>query len=543
MSLASSSRAAAPRLHDGFLASAARWGDRPALLLGARQWTYAEVGSFAHRIATTLASASHSPARVGIFARRSLTSYSAVIGALLTGASFVPLNPTLPTARLQAIISAAGLAAIVTERSLFGTLAGVLGRGAGARLPVVVTDEPDIAIEWHGTGDRHPGGSAPRAPRTDGRDDTAYILFTSGSTGTPKGVPISHANVASFLDTNLARYVPTPDDVFSQTFEQSFDLSIFDIFMAWNSGAALCALTSTELLAPLEVVRSQGITVWFSVPSVVAMQMKLGALEPRTLPSLRLSLFCGEPLPWEYAEAWQQAAPGSVLENLYGPTGLTIACAAHRWDHARSPAECHNGIVPIGRPYDTLRSRVIDGQLRAVAAGQGGELVVAGPQTFAGYWMNPAATEAAFVDLPDGGGSLTRFYRTGDLVRVLPGGDLAFVGRSDQQVKVGGHRIELGEVETALRTLPGVVEAAAYAWPLDGTVAEKLVAVVSGTGLTDSAVRSQLRQLLPAYMVPKAVWLVDEMPRTVSGKLDRRALAATVTELAAGPVDAAAHAG
>ena len=200
-------------------------------------------------------------------------------------------------------------------------------------------------------------------------EDLAYLLFTSGSSGRPKGVPVTHRNIRSFLDTNLARYRFTPQDRLSQTFDQTFDLSMFDLFMAWESGASVCVVQPIELLAPARAVERLGISVWFSVPSVANRLLDQAALLPGSLPGLRWSLFCGEALPRATAEAWQAAAPGSVLENLYGPTELTVACAVYRWDDGHSPAQCVNGVVPIGRIYPGLAFRVLDGARRDVAPG------------------------------------------------------------------------------------------------------------------------------------------------------------------------------
>ncbi|HEV7369279.1 amino acid adenylation domain-containing protein [Arenibaculum sp.] len=501
------------RLHEGFLRSATRWPDRTALRIGAESWTYSDVGQLAGNIAEGLRAAAHAPRRVGICARRSIGSYAGTLGALLAGAAFVPLNPTLPAARLRSIVDIADLDAILCDGQTAGSMRDLLADHP-APPPIVETDGGSVDVVRSGKG---------RA--TDERaGDIAYILFTSGSTGTPKGVPISHGNVTSFLKTNLDRYGVTENDVLSQTFEQSFDLSIFDIFMAWSAGATLCGFTPAELLAPLGVARARQLTVWFSVPSMVAMQMKLGLLTPDSLPSLRLSLFCGEPLPQEYAEAWQRAAPGSVIENLYGPTELTIACAAHRWEPRTSPALCANGIVPIGRPYDGLSFEIVDEDLVPAGRGQVGELAVAGPQTFSGYWRNPEADAAAFYEKEASTGERRRYYRTGDLVRELPGGDITFVGRRDHQVKINGHRIELGEVEAALRDQDGVVEAVAFAWPPSPAVAERIVAAVSGNGIDGDALRTRLRSTLPGYMLPALVEVIEAMPRTSSGKLDRRAV-------------------
>jgi amino acid adenylation domain-containing protein len=526
-------------LHAGFVASAARWPDRPAVLLGSERWSYAQIDAAARRLAAGLLTLSGAPKRVGILARRSQVSYTGVLGALLAGAAFVPLNPTLPPARLRTIVDAAELDAIVCESQYLSLLRSLL-EGRASPPPVLLADAKLSSV---GTieGVRmldHEGVRAAgllRAPMPVAPDDTAYLLFTSGSTGIPKGVPVSHANAASFLTVNLARYSLEPDDVLSQTFEQSFDLSVFDLFMAWSAGASLCGFTPTELLAPLSVIQSQGITVWFSVPSVIAMQLRLGLLLPGSLPTLRLSLFCGEPLVRAHAQAWQEAAPLSVLENLYGPTELTIACAAHRWDRASSPGLCLNGIVPIGRVYETLSSRIVDEELKPVAPGECGELCVAGPQTFAGYWRNSEATAAAFFESAEGDGPPARFYRTGDIVRELSGGDIVFVGRRDHQVKLGGHRIELGEIEAALCAQPGVVEVAAFAWPPDSTPVEKIVTAVSGEALNGEALRIRLRGVLPAYMVPSKIDVVEVMPRTSSGKLDRRALSDVLAKAARQP--------
>ncbi|WP_316224622.1 MULTISPECIES: amino acid adenylation domain-containing protein [unclassified Bradyrhizobium] len=524
-------------LHAGFIAGATQWADRPALLQGDAHWTYAAVDAAARRLAAGLLTVCQAPKRVGILARRSFTSYTGVLGALFAGAAFVPLNPTLPVARLRAIAEAAELDAVIAEGKYI-TLLNSLRDGRLSQAPVLVADASRRGVQI-GDGARlldrdDLAAIAPlQTPVSVAAGDLAYILFTSGSTGAPKGVPISHANAAAFLNVNLARYAIKPEDVLSQTFEQSFDLSVFDIFMAWSAGASFYSFTPTELLSPLAVVQSRRITVWFSVPSAIAMQLRLGSLLPGSLPSLRLSLFCGEPLARAHAEAWQAAAPASVLENLYGPTELTIACAVHRWDRDSSPALCASGLVPIGRLYEPLSWQIVGPEFQTVAKGEVGELCVAGPQTFAGYWRNPDATAAAFFETTDSDGKSVRFYRTGDLVREHAGGELLFVGRRDHQIKLAGHRIELAEIEAALRAQPNVVEAAALAWPPNAAVVEKIIAAASGDGLDGETLRQQLRGVLPAYMVPARIDIIESMPRTSSGKLDKRGvseLLATASE-------------
>ena len=242
----------------------------------------------------------------------------------------------------------------------------------------------------------------------------AYLLFTSGSTGQPKGVMVSHRNVLSYLDTVVPRYGINEQDRCSQTFDMTFDLSVHDMFATWEKGACLCCPTYKALIKPGAFIVDAKLTVWFSVPSVAVFMKKLGMLKPGMYPALRLSLFCGEALPLEIAKSWAGAAPNSVIENIYGPTELTIACTAYRWENARSPSECEHGIVPIGRPFAGLEARVIDEQLREVEAGGDGELIMGGSQLALGYWQDTEKTAAAFVTLPE---SDKVFYRTGDRVR------------------------------------------------------------------------------------------------------------------------------
>jgi amino acid adenylation domain-containing protein len=515
-------------LHAGFLRSAARHPEALALWIGDRRRTYAEVEDRARRWASALGQAvGDRPGRVGIFAYRSEVSYVGVLASLFSGAGFVPLNRTFPAERTRRMIELADLDAIIVDQGPLPALRAAL-EGLPSPPPVLFPEgaTPSSLPTGVRVVDRdsldavRPLSSLPEVAG----DDLAYLLFTSGSTGQPKGVPIAHANVDHFLRVNQARYRITPEDRLSQTFDQTFDLSVFDQFMAWGGGACVCPLQPMELLSPFGSVRSKGITVWFSVPSVAALLLKKGLLKPGSLPGLRRSLFCGEPLTRAIAEAWQAAAPDSIVENLYGPTELTIACSVYRWDPRRSPSECVDGVVPIGRVYETLHDLVVDEDLRPVADGEPGELCVAGPQTFAGYWRAPDRTAASTLRRHVPGHGERTFYRTGDRVRRSGDGHYLYVGRADHQVKVHGYRVELGEVEAALRRDSGVVEAVALGWPTEGGTAQGIIAFVSGRGVEPANLTDSVRGLLPTYMVPRAIHAVDAMPLNSNGKIDRIAL-------------------
>jgi amino acid adenylation domain-containing protein len=368
-------------------------------------------------------------------------------------------------------------------------------------------------------------------------DDIAYLLFTSGTTGEPKGVGVTHANALHYLDVMQARYGLTPDDRCSQTFDQTFDLAVHDLFMTWNAGACLYAMQPIELLAPTRFIAKHELTCWFSVPSAPALALKKNLLKPGSMPSLRLSLFCGEPLPATTAVAWQAGAVNSVVENIYGPTELTIACFAYRWDPETSPAESVNGVVAIGRPLPGLGALVVDDALRPVAAGEVGELLVCGPQTTPGYWRDQKKTAERFVEVAVSDTRRKRFYRTGDRVVEQSTGNYAYIGRVDHQIKVLGFRVELAEVEAALLAQPGVTQAVAIGWPVEDGRALGIVGFVGGDVTAPDTMRQGLATTLPDYMVPSRVLVVDEFPLNANGKVDRKQLA---EQLAAGQPEAGA---
>jgi amino acid adenylation domain-containing protein len=357
-------------------------------------------------------------------------------------------------------------------------------------------------------------------------DDPAYLLFTSGSTGTPKAVLVAQANLRAFLDAASSRYGFTENDRFSQTFNLTFDLSAFDMFAAWEAGACVCCPSDKTLLNPARFIRDSNLTVWFSVPSIALFMRRLGTLKPESFPSLRWSLFCGEALPVDVAREWADAAPTSTLENLYGPTEATIACTSYRWEPDTSPAESELGIVPIGEPFGETSTLVVDEHLDEVTPGEPGELLLRGPQVVPGYWEDDDATSASFVSV-DG----RTHYRTGDRVRRAgERGPLLFRGRADTQVKMLGHRVELGEIEAAMREEAGTPSVAAIDWPRSEVGAAGIAAFVGDTGVDLGALRERLTARLPSYMVPRELRALPELPRNTNGKCDRNALVRLLEE-------------
>jgi len=529
---ATDNQVAPDHLATGFLRSANAHPERPALVVGGEFLTYEELRRRASVLASVLLERTpgEDPPWTAVFAHRSLTAFAGVLAALLRGHGYVPLNRTFPVGRTRTMLERSGCRALVVDAQSADQLPELLAE-AREELLVVAPDLPDASelagrLPGHtvlGARDLPEDAEVPQlVPPSE--DAVAYLLFTSGSTGQPKGVLVAHRNVTPFVRTMADRYGIGPDDRCSQTFDLTFDLSVFDMFVTWERGASLHCLPDKTLLKPGGFIRDNELTVWFSVPSVAMFLRRLGMLKAASYPSLRWSLFCGEALPVEIAEAWALAAPNSIVENLYGPTEATIACTAYRWDGARSREESRLGLVPIGRPTPGMAAAVVGPDLAEVGAEEEGELLVAGPQVTLGYLDDPVRTDAAFVRPP---GNAALHYRTGDRVVRSRSGDLHYVGRVDNQIKVHGHRVELGEVEAVLRDVLGVDEVVALGWPVTESGAGGVVAFVVGNGSTDvSATRAAVAARLPEYMVPRTVHTLAELPLNANGKFDRAALRA-----------------
>ena len=516
-------------LHDGFLRSAAAVPDRPALEVEGRTLTFAALRDRAAALAATLehAAPDADPPLTAVFAYRTETAFAGVLGALMRGHGYVPLHPRFPIDRTRTMLERASCAAVIVDTAAAEQLDELL---AGIERPLALVlpehdDVTDFAARWPAhtfIGANDLRSASELSPREVDVNAIAYLLFTSGSTGIPKGVMVAHRNVSAFIDVMVERYAITHEDRFSQTFDMTFDLSVFDMFVAWERGACVCCPQEKELMTPGRFIREAGITLWFSVPSSAVFMKKLGMLKPESYPGLRLSLFCGEPLPAETARSWAAAAPNSIVENLYGPTELTIACTLYRWDDERSPEEAALGVVPIGAPYPGMSAIVVDEELREVPPGEDGELLLTGPQVTLGYWRDPEKTAAAFVVPP---GYDRVHYRTGDRVRKpLGSGPLTYRGRVDHQIKVLGHRVELGEVEAAIREASGADGVVAVGWPPTPAGAGGVVAFIGELEHDVPAIVDQLRRRLPAYMVPREIRLMAELPLNDNGKFDRKAL-------------------
>lgn len=445
--------------------------------------------------------------RIGILSNHRIETYLAVLASVLGAHTFVPLNPKFPVARLRSIVDLAAIDVIlgdVTTRPVFDELS-----------PDVAFLDMSTVVD--GAADASPAGEdaswiSLQLAREVDPSDTVYVMFTSGSTGQPKGVPVSYGNLLSYVDGLTALVEIPAASRFSQFFDLSFDLSMHDIFVAQRTGGVLVAPTAVDLMMPAAYVSRERIDIWFSVP-VLGAQLG-GSPKKDADPGLACILFCGEALPMETVIACRPwLRPGGTMWNLYGPTEATIAfTASNVTDSVRM-----SGNASIGTAFGVNRTALLadDGAVvEAPATGAEGELLLGGPQVFAGYSTD---APSPFVDGPTG-----RFYRSGDLVRIDDEG-IYFRGRVDSQVKFRGYRIELGEIEVAARAVFGLKTVAAVIQG-EHTAARIVLYYVVGEA-AETPQPKMLEGTLPKYMVPSEFVGMDSLPVNQNGKIDRRALA------------------
>ncbi|MEU0563691.1 amino acid adenylation domain-containing protein, partial [Dactylosporangium sp. NPDC006015] len=459
--------------------------------------SYGEVDARANRLARWLIGRGvGAESVVAVAMLRSVDLIVGLLGVLKAGAAFLPIDPELPAERALFMIADAGAACVVTDDVSAGMLPGfgvpVVNVADVSGLP---GDDPGVRV----------------LP-----EQAAYVIYTSGSTGVPKGVVMSHAGIVNSFRWLLGEYgLKAPSRVMQKT-PISFDVSVWDLFWPLVQGATMVLARPGGHREPgylVDLVRRERVDSLHFVPSMLqAFLAEPGAAE---CVSLRQVLSGGEALTEALRDKFYEVLPGARLHNTYGPTEAAVTT---------STGDCgpDGGVVTIGPPMINVRAYVVDSRLRPVPAGVAGELYLAGAQLARGYTGRAALTAERFVADPfDEGG---RLYRTGDVVRWTTDGELVYVGRVDEQVKIRGFRIEPGEIEAVLATHPEVARVAVIARE-DSPGDKRLVAYVVGA-VDGPGVRAYAAERLPEYMVPSATVILEALPLTSNGKLDRKALPA-----------------
>ncbi|GAA2431224.1 amino acid adenylation domain-containing protein [Streptomyces mauvecolor] len=493
-----------------FAAQAARTPDALAVVGGGTTFTYAELDARANRLAHRLVDLGVRPdAPVALLMERGPDLVTAILAVLKAGGGYVPLRADFPADRLRWITAQAG--------------AAVLLRDPASAHVAFEHDATELLLDEEAFAGR-PGGD-PAVPLSG--DHLCYVMYTSGSTGTPKGVAVTHRDVTSFA-TDRSWHDHDEHRVLLHS-PHSFDAATYELWAPLLNGGTVVVAppgpNDTHDLA--ELISEYDVTGLFLTAALFDL---VAAERPECLGTVRELGTGGDVAPPKAVHRILEANPGITVRNLYGPTEATVAATAHP---VRSVTDVGQ-VVPIGRPLDNSRAYVLDGELRPVPAGVVGELYIAGAGLARGYLGRPDLTAERFVACPFGGVG-ERMYRTGDLARWNREGELVFAGRADDQVKIRGFRIELGEVESALASFPGAAQALVVVRE-DRPGDKRLVGYMTGTGLDVAEVHAFLTGRLPAFMVPSAIVVLDALPLTGNGKVDRKALPApTAATTAEGP--------
>ncbi|WP_375772168.1 amino acid adenylation domain-containing protein [Archangium gephyra] len=513
---------AAPRhhstcVHDLIAAQAASSPDATAVISDEGVLTYRQLDRRANQLANHLASRGVRPGDfVAVQLERGLDLPVVLVGILKAGAAYVPIDPQAPAARRESILGATRARVLVTHTALYDTS----GLDAARRLDV---DTPEV---WDGV------PATPPAVHV-GPEDLIYALFTSGTTGEPKGVLLEHGGISNTLTWMVREYGFSAADRMLQQAPYTFDAAVLELFLPLISGGSVVLARPGGQRDPrylVETVRDREVTMLFLVPSMLRYVLDEPGLAKCR--ALRHVLCGGEALSRELAERFftRLAVP---LHNLYGPTETSILVLT--WTCRSDDSRAH---VPIGTPIDHVVAHVLDDTARPVPAGEAGELVIGGVSLARGYLGDPDLTAQRFIFAPAVAPG-TRLYRTGDRVRKHPDGTFEFLGRLDEQVKIQGNRIELREIESLLRKVPKVRQAAVVVEYATATGHPHLVAYLETTDgpVQLRELRAHLSRHLPGYAIPSRFKLAERLPLSAHGKLDKGALAHQATVPLAGETE------
>ena len=488
-------------VHQLFEEQVQRAPDRVAVHCGREKLSYRELNLRANQLARCLRRMGVGPeVLVGIFMERSLETLVGLLAVLKAGGAYLPLNPEYPPERISFIIEDSHTRVVLTKSDLLARLPDTAARA--------ICLDADWSIISRERGEDLPARAIPA--------NLAYVIYTSGSTGRPKGVLITHRGVTNMIEASIMLFEVTSSSRILQMASLSFDASVLEIFMALLGRATLYLMSRDAIASGTELaqaLRDHAITTIAITPS------QLDLVPDEEYPTLHSIILGGEACSAEIAGRWSR---GRRLFNAYAPTEATVYATA------RQCAETERRVPPLGRPISNMQIYLLDQQLRPVPIGIIGEIHIGGVGLARGYLNQPGLTGERFVPDPFSRTPGARLYKTGDLARFRSEEEIEFVGRADQQVKVRGFRIELGEIETVLSQHPAVREAVVVVRE-DASAGKRLIAYVVAheeSPPTTSELRSYLKERLPDYMLPSAFVMLDILPLTATGKIDRNILPA-----------------
>ncbi len=527
-------------LHDLISYSANCWPESTAIQEKDASLTYQELDSSTTKIANLITQTGvQRGQRVGLLTHKSIAAYMGIYGILKSGCAYVPLDRRAPADRLSYICNDCQIDTLIITKPVWSKLKQILANKNGIKSIIILDNSEPEQLERIAVltlADVNSQQNKPIQKFNIVDSDLAYILYTSGSTGKPKGVMISHHISMSFVSWSCGHTSLTTNDRVSGHAPLHFDLSIFDIFATAMVGATLLPVPDGASTFPtrlLDWMIYNRISVWYSVPSILSMMAQNPKFETISYPDLRLIIFAGEVFPVPYLKRWLTCLPELTFMNWFGPTETNVITSYT----VTIPADKLLNPIPIGRTTTNADLYCLDENGDIVTEpGKSGELFARGPCVALGYWADDEKTMAKFLTNQNKAYLKDWAFKTGDIVSLDNNGDFIFQGRNDHLVKSRGYRIELGEVEAAYYQQETVREVAVIPF-VDELIGNKLVAFIAThnssqeiypnskqESLEKTLVNKLITEILPSYMIPVATEILDVLPKTSNGKVDRQSL-------------------
>lgn len=482
-----------------------KFNAKESFVIDEKSYTYGELAQKISNVRNLLESLY--PAKneiIGVITYNDFETYATIYALWFSGFCFLPVNPLFPVSRNESALKQASVRYILSSKPSTD----------------LIPENLDLGFYLTGNLSNSPINLS---IASFSETDLMYILFTSGSSGIPKGVPINRKNlnglVNGFFDIG---YTLNEEDKFLQMFDFTFDISVLCYVLPLCVGASVhtIPLDSIKFFAIYQMLEKQNITVAVMVPSVISF---LRPYFPKiNLPHLKYSFLSGEALYNEVVAEWSKCVPNAIIQNYYGPTEATIECLYFTWNELTQAEKTYNGIISIGKTFGDSKAVILADDGTIITDREKGELCISGNQVTTGYLKLPEKNKTAFISL-NYEGKDAQFYRTGDLVYRDNDGDYMYCGRIDNQVQVQGYRVELGELEHHAKTIAGNIQAAAIAKE-KGAGNTQLFLFLENCKVNHAIISKHLQQVLPHYMQPAKIIMLDTFPLTTSGKINRNQL-------------------
>ena len=502
-----------------------------AIVMGDQRLTYRQLDNQSDKLASLLIYSGCKPGdRVALMLPKEPQTIVCLLAVMKAGCIYVPVDINNPADRLAKMMSQTKPAITLASSASSVLLSQMATTSSAGNLPQIgwmddyLPEGFPYPIAF--TKDDVNSKIIPEYTRVGDLSDIAHILYTSGSTGMPKGVMVTHSNVIRFTEWAKGYFNMSSRDRVSGHAPLHFDLSTFDIYGAFASGAELHMVPPDIGIIPKEIagfIEESRLTQWFSVPSLLSYMARFDAIQQDAFPHLKRMIWCGEVFPVSPLRYWMQRLPHVQFTNLYGPTETTIASSYYTLPEI---PESDSAELPIGRPCDGEDLIILDEHMKDVPDGEIGELYIKGDGLTMGYWQNREKSDQVFLRLSNEKGEAERVYKTGDLARKLHSGLVYYHGRIDNQIKTRGYRVELGEVENALLRIPGVKACAVVPYHLIGMDTQGIGCAFEMKTAYHKPdlvkLRKKLAEYVPAYAIPSKWIELDELPKNGNGKIDRK---------------------